>query len=118
MARLIAHASADDRIGSIMRLPNYSIKAGKRTITFNSTNQLLGRSDVEVRAGKTGFISKAGYCLATLLRLPQSGKQVAVVVLGARSNAGRFLETQNLFSWLSNKATTIFATQTPGAQPQ
>ena len=118
MARLIAHASADDRIGSIMRLPNYSIKAAKRTITFNSTNHLLGRSDVEVRAGKTGFISKAGYCLATLLRLPQSGKQVAVVVLGARSNAGRFLETQNLFSWLSNKATTIFATQTPAAQPQ
>ena len=28
--------------------------------------------DVDVRAGKTGFISKAGYCLATVLRLPQS----------------------------------------------
>jgi D-alanyl-D-alanine endopeptidase (penicillin-binding protein 7) len=118
MARLIAHASADERIGSIMRLPSYSIKAGKRTIAFRSTNQLLGRDDVEVRAGKTGFISKAGYCLATLLRLPQSGKQVAVVVLGARSNAGRFLETQNLFSWLSNKAATIFATKTPALQPQ
>ena len=26
--------------------------------------------DVEVMGGKTGFISKAGYCLATLLRLP------------------------------------------------
>ena len=26
-------------------------------------------ADVDVRAGKTGFISKAGYCLATLLRL-------------------------------------------------
>ncbi len=33
--------------------------------------------------GKTGFISKAGYCLATLLRLPQSNHKVAVVVLGA-----------------------------------
>ena len=43
---------------------------------------------------KTGFISKAGYCLATLLRLPQGGQQVAVVVLGARSNAGRFMETR------------------------
>ena len=27
-------------------------------------------TDVDVRAGKTGFISKSGYCLATLLRLP------------------------------------------------
>ena len=75
-------------------------------ITFRSTNHLLGRADVDVRAGKTGFISKAGYCLATLLRLPQSGQQVAVVVLGARSNAGRFMETQNLFNWLSSKAST------------
>ena len=29
--------------------------------------------DVDVQAGKTGFIRKAGYCLATLLRLPQGG---------------------------------------------
>jgi hypothetical protein len=34
-------------------------------------------------------------------------------VLGARSNAGRFMETQNLLTWLSNKASTIFATTTP-----
>ena len=85
---------------------------GKRAITFRSTNHLLRPGDLDVRAGKTGFISKAGYCLATLLRLPQSGQQVAVVVLGARSNAGRFMETQNLFNWLSSKASTIFATKT------
>jgi D-alanyl-D-alanine carboxypeptidase len=46
------------------------------------------------------------------LRLPQGGQEVAVVVLGARSNAGRFMETENLFNWLSAKASTIFATQT------
>ena len=73
---------------------------------------------IDVRAGKTGFISKSGYCLATLLRLPQSEQQVAVVVLGARSNAGRFMETQNLFTWLSTKAATLFATRTPALQPQ
>jgi D-alanyl-D-alanine endopeptidase (penicillin-binding protein 7) len=112
MARLIAHASADERISTIMRTPEYTVRAAKRTFSFRSTNQLLGKDDFEVRAGKTGFISKAGYCLATLLQLPQSGQQVAVVVLGARSNASRFLETENLFSWLSNKASTIFATKT------
>jgi D-alanyl-D-alanine carboxypeptidase len=86
-------------------------------ITFHSTNHLLGRPDVDVRAGKTGFISKAGYCLATLLRLPQGGPEVAVVVLGARSNAGRFMETRNLVSWLSSKATTVLAAQPPVIQP-
>ena len=61
------------------------------------------------------FIHAAGYCLATLLRLPQGlgGQQVAVVVLGARSNAGRFMETQNLFNWLSTKSTSLFAPKPP-----
>lgn len=119
MARLITLASNDERIGSIMRTPQYTVHSKKRAITFRSTNHLLGRDDVEVRAGKTGFISKAGYCLATLLRLPQGGQEVAVVVLGARSNAARFMETQNLFNWLSAKATTVFASGTPlGLVPQ
>ena len=72
MARLITHASGDERIASIMRMQGYTIYTGnRRVITFHSTNHLLGRDDVDVRAGKTGFISKAGYCLATLLRLPR-----------------------------------------------
>jgi D-alanyl-D-alanine carboxypeptidase len=40
------------------------------------------------------------------VRLPQTGRQVAVVVLGARSNAGRFAETKHLFNWLSGHMTT------------
>jgi D-alanyl-D-alanine endopeptidase (penicillin-binding protein 7) len=112
MARLITHASADPRVASIMRKSSHTVTTPTRRITFRSTNHLLGREEFDVMAGKTGFISKAGYCLATLLRLPQSGQEVAVVVLGARSNAGRFNETQNLFNWLSAKASTIFATGT------
>ncbi len=111
MARLITLASGDERIASVMRTPEYSLRAARRTVTIRSTNHLLGREGVDVRAGKTGFISKSGYCLVTLLRLRDSGQQVAVVVLGARSNAARFLETQNLFNWLSTKAPTLFSPQ-------
>jgi D-alanyl-D-alanine endopeptidase (penicillin-binding protein 7) len=118
MARLIAHASRDERIASIMRTPEYTVHTPKREIAFHSTDHLLGRENIDVRAAKTGFISKAGYCLATLLRLPQSGHDVAVVVLGAQSNAGRFAETQNLFNWLSSRAATIFATETPSPPQQ
>ncbi len=112
MARLIAHASADPRIASIMQKSSHTVVTPTRRISFKNTNHLLGREEFDVMAGKTGFISRAGYCIATLLRLPQSGQEVAVVVLGARSNAGRFHETQNLFNWLSAKASTIFATST------
>ncbi len=104
MARLIAYVSADDRISGVMRKQRYTLAAGRRTITVGSTNQLVTVGDVQVEAGKTGFIRNAGYCLATLLRLPQGGPPVAVVVLGARSNAGRFWETRHLFNWLASRA--------------
>jgi serine-type D-Ala-D-Ala endopeptidase (penicillin-binding protein 7) len=104
MARLIAHVATDERVAGIMRKPYYSIPMGRRTITVHSTNQLVMTGDVDVLGGKTGFIRRAGYCLATLLRLPQGGPQVAVVVLGAKSNAGRFWETRHLFNWLATKA--------------
>jgi D-alanyl-D-alanine endopeptidase (penicillin-binding protein 7) len=118
MARLITHASQDERISSIMRMNEYTVYSGKRPISFHSTNHLLRRGDVDVRAGKTGFISKAGYCLATVLRLPQSGQDVAVVVFGARSNAGRFMESRNLMNWVSSKASTLLAAKPAVPQQQ
>jgi D-alanyl-D-alanine endopeptidase (penicillin-binding protein 7) len=108
MARLIAFVGHDERIAGVMRKANHSIQVGSRTINIHSTNQLVMKGDVDVLGGKTGFIRAAGYCLATLLRLPQGGPQVAVVVLGARSNAGRFWETRHLFNWFSGKARELF----------
>ena len=107
MAKLISYVSGDERISSVMRTPTYTVTAGRRVINIHSTNQLVMNGDVDVQAGKTGFITKAGYCLATLLRLPQGGPQVAVVVLGAKSNAGRFWETRHLFNWFASKAENL-----------
>ena len=119
MARLITLVSNDERVASIMRMPYYTVLTNRRVINIHSTNQLVVKGDVDVLAGKTGFISKSGYCLATLLRLPQSGQEVAVVILGARSNAGRFMETRHLFNWLSSKASEFNLLAAPvAAQPE
>ena len=107
MARLITYVSNDERIASVMRMQYYSLPVGNRTVQVHSTNQLVMKGDVDVQAGRTGFIRNAGYCLATLLRLPQGGPSVAVVVLGAKSNAGRFMETRHLLSWVSSKASEL-----------
>jgi D-alanyl-D-alanine endopeptidase (penicillin-binding protein 7) len=112
LSHLITFAASDDRISSIMRTPTYTVATNRRMIPIHSTNHILMNGDVDVMAGKTGFITKSGYCLATLLRLPQ-GNPVAVVVLGATSNNGRFWETRHLFSWLNTKASELFKDQTP-----
>lgn len=108
LSRLISFAASDDRISPIMRTPEYQVSTNRRTFTIHSTNRLVRGGEVEVMGGKTGFISKAGYCLATLLRLPESNHNIAVVVLGATSNNGRFWETRHLFNWLSDKAGDVF----------
>jgi D-alanyl-D-alanine endopeptidase (penicillin-binding protein 7) len=117
IARLITYVSGDERIASLMKTPYYTVNAGRHQIQIHSTNQLVRAGDVDVEAGKTGFISKAGYCLATLLRLPQGGPEVAVVVLGAKSSAGRFSETRQLFNWFSAKAADLFGTAAAAATP-
>jgi D-alanyl-D-alanine carboxypeptidase len=106
MARLISYAASDERISEIMRKPEYTLILGRRAVSIHSTNQLLSRTDMEgsVLGAKTGFIGRSGYCLATLLKMPQVNQPVAVVVLGARSNAGRFNEVRNLFTWMTAKA--------------
>ncbi len=108
ISHLIAFAVADPRLGPIMRTAEYVIHTPRRVIQIHSTNKLLS-TDIDVRGGKTGFISKAGYCLATLLQIPQ-GSQVAVVVLGAANSATRFWEARHLFNWVVGKAQGIIGT--------
>ncbi len=102
LSHLIAFAASDPTIGPIMRTAQYEAHTSAGPINIHSTNRLLG-TDVDVRAGKTGFISKAGYCLATLLQVPQ-GSQVAVVVLGAANSAARFWDARHLFNWAVGRA--------------
>jgi D-alanyl-D-alanine endopeptidase (penicillin-binding protein 7) len=99
VSHLIAYAAAEPQLGTIMRTQEYSARTQSREITVRSTNKLLGLDGVDVLGGKTGFISKAGYCLATLLRIPQ-GPQVAVVVLGAANSTFRFWDARHLFNWV------------------
>lgn len=111
LSRLISFAAWDERLAPIMRMREYRVSTNRRSFSITSTNHLLRGgpvgADVDVMGGKTGFISKAGFCLATLLRVPQ-GPPVAVVVLGAGSNNGRFWETRHLFNWFSQKASDLF----------
>jgi D-alanyl-D-alanine endopeptidase (penicillin-binding protein 7) len=109
MARLIAYAASDERISEVMRKPEATVTLSRRPVVIHSTNKLLTRADMEgnVLGAKTGFIMRSGYCLATLLKLPQVNQPVAVVVLGARSNAARFAEVRNLFTWLTIKANAL-----------
>jgi D-alanyl-D-alanine endopeptidase (penicillin-binding protein 7) len=105
MSQLMAFAGADDRLSPILRMADHKVTTNRRAFTIHSTNRLLG-TGVDVRGAKTGFISKAGYRLATLLQVPQ-GSQVAVVVLGATTSTIRFWEARHLFNWATTRAQAV-----------
>lgn len=114
IARLIVFTARNERLASIMRSREHHLTTSRRGFTLRNTNRLVG-TEIDVRGGKTGFIRAAGYCLATLLRTPQ-GDPVAVVVLGARSNTGRFWETRHLLNWLSTKTGAVLTANTAQQQ--
>ena len=105
VARLITEASERPQLSQIIQKRSYRIRTSRRARTIRSTNKLLG-TRVDVMAGKTGYIDLAGYCLATLVQLDDE-RAVSIVVLGARSDSGRFVEARRLLDWLSTQASVL-----------
>lgn len=110
VSHLISFAANDPTIGAIMRKETHKFYTNKRAISIKSTNKLLGNG-FSISAAKTGFTNKAGFCLATLMNMPETNEQVAVVVLGAKSSMNRFWETRHLFNWVKEKAAELFHQQ-------
>lgn len=93
VARLLQAAADHDLIREISTTRSYEFRSKTRAHFIGNTNRLL-YSRYEVLGGKTGFISEAGYCLATWLRT--GGRDMIAVVLGAPTNATRFADVVRL----------------------
>lgn len=96
-ARLINAAILNyPEISRITSLKKYTITPvnRKRSKRLVNTNKMVF-SKYRVKAGKTGYIIKSDYCLATILE-NGAGRQVTVVVLGAPGPQTRFREARRL----------------------
>jgi D-alanyl-D-alanine endopeptidase (penicillin-binding protein 7) len=93
-AQILKTAGNEPLIQHITTLPDYTFRSSKRDHHLVNTNRLCRYGVFDVRGGKTGFISEAGYCLATWVST--STRDVISVVLGAPSNSARFALTRRL----------------------
>jgi len=73
----------------------------KKELRIKNTNILLKDPDLQILAGKTGYITEAGYCLMVLAKNDQ-GKQIIAVVLGEPSETSRISEMKELIQWTFN----------------
>ena len=93
VAKLLRAAADEEMIRSITTSRSYDFSTARRAHHIVNTNRLLyGR--YQILGGKTGFISEAGYCLATWVR--SEGRDMIAVVLGAPTNATRFADVVRL----------------------
>jgi len=97
IAAMLRTAASNPIVSSIMQKQTYTFASDRKLHRLVNTNRLL-RSKWRITGGKTGFISEAGYCLATLVETP-SGTEVTAVLLGAPSNRLRFAEARRLLDW-------------------
>lgn len=67
---------------------------------IKNTDSLLRSADLSVKivGGKTGYLSKAGYCFAG--NFIKDDQEIITVVLGADSPEARFNETERLLDWI------------------
>ncbi len=69
---------------------------GEAPRDLGTTNRLAHRW--ETLAAKTGYTDTAHYCFSTVVRT-QSGRRIAVAVLGAPTASSRFSDAANLIKW-------------------
>ena len=121
LSRLITFAATDPKIARSSPRScawrNTTVSTSRRTVHINNTNRLVVDGDVDVMA-REDRVHLEGRSLSRDAAPPAAEQpQVAVVVLGATSNTGRFWETRHLFNWLS-KTADLFKEQTPGIKYQ
>jgi D-alanyl-D-alanine carboxypeptidase (penicillin-binding protein 5/6) len=100
LATLAAEAMKDDRFRTVVSTRRHGCdvtvpSGGKRKVTWNNTNVLLGIEGYE--GVKTGTTTPAGNCLVACGR--RGDDRLIVVVLGASSSDGKYTEVRNLFRW-------------------
>ncbi|MCP4582177.1 MAG: D-alanyl-D-alanine carboxypeptidase [candidate division Zixibacteria bacterium] len=100
--KLLRRAYLNETISTISAKKTYQFAALNRNITHTlyNTNRLL-YSRWDVRGGKTGYISQAGYCLA-LDMYDNTGRRINAVVLGSPSNQFRYRDADRLIAYATH----------------
>ncbi|MEU4327865.1 D-alanyl-D-alanine carboxypeptidase family protein [Nonomuraea dietziae] len=103
-ARLVGIALKDETFGTVVSKRTYRVakSAVHRAHTWTNTNKLLGKAD-GVLGVKTGFTTKAGFCLA--FAAERNGRRVVGVLLGDQ-DARRFTTATRLLDFAEEQIAT------------
>lgn len=96
-AIIARQAFLDDTIANVSVLSEYTVTTinTKKSHTFKNTNLLAREKDSPLLGSKTGYLTEAGYCLATKWPTAKD-KNIIVVLFGAPSRQASIDDTKKL----------------------
>lgn len=96
---VFAHvAFSNSSIASLAGLPKYHITTGAgRGFSVRTTNALIGQTDYEIVAGKTGYLTDVGFNFVVQVR--QNGHELMLVLLASPTSDDRFIDADAMLQW-------------------
>lgn len=109
VARMLDAASKYPLIHQISTMTDYeaTVLSSGRALHYVNSNRLARYGQLDVVAGKTGYISDAGYCLT--LSAKTAGRELLMVFLNAPSKASRFADAARAAAWVQENAAVAVA---------
>lgn len=109
VARMVDAAGKYPLIHEIDNMAGYeaTVLNSGRKLAYVNSNRLARYGSFEVVAGKTGYISDAGYCLTLSIR--QGGRELLMAFLNSHSKAARFADATRAAAWVAEYAPTAVA---------
>jgi len=111
MAKIVQAAGAYPEIVRASTQRSEVVLVNGQPRTFRNTNGLVGAPGWDVSVSKTGFISEAGRCVT--MQIEAAGRDVLVVLMGARHTANRTLDALNIHRLLHGREPTVLAKAAP-----
>jgi len=96
MLKAVVAVAHHPQLSPAASAPTWEIERRRGPQLLGSTNRLVRR--YHTLAAKTGYTDTARYCFTTVVQT-DSGRTLAVSVLGAPSSSWRFRDTQALLRW-------------------
>jgi D-alanyl-D-alanine endopeptidase (penicillin-binding protein 7) len=105
VTRLIFESVRHPRLAKIMQTREDVITAYKDArsimVKIRNTDHLIGRSNIDVIGGKTGYTDIARYCFTVMTRFMDVEPAISMVFLGAEGKETRFGDFGRIQRWLS-----------------
>src|SRR5215472_10912340 len=100
LSKLVMAAARVPAIREFSTDTSYQVQAGRRMLTYRSTDSLTSKSDWDIVVQKTGYIARAGRCL--VMQTVIDARTVVIVLLNSYGKRTRVADARRIRRWMES----------------